>query len=67
MGLKKTPPSPFFLPSPFFPNGLLRKLDARRNANSHFMSVVADIRRWQARQEAAIPAKALQMPPGDPI
>lgn len=46
---------------------LAGELEAVRNPSPYQASVAADIRRWQGRSDNAIPAPALEMPPGDPI
>lgn len=47
---------------------LARRLERQGNAiNAHQAAMVADIRRWQQRNEGTMPGPALQMPAGDPI
>ncbi|MEE4278343.1 MAG: zinc-dependent metalloprotease [Halieaceae bacterium] len=48
-------------------DSLRRELEGQRGASAHAKHVAAEIARWQQRSDDAIPAKALQMPPGDPI
>ena len=42
-------------------------IERQRQPSAHSTAVAADIRRWQQRADDAIPAPALQLPPGDPI
>ena len=42
-------------------------LEGMRTPSAHQATAAADIRRWQADPEDAMPAEALEMPPGDPI
>ena len=46
---------------------LAAQLEGMRSPNAYQTSAAADIRRWQARSDDAIPGSALEMPPGDPI
>ncbi len=46
---------------------LASRLERIRSPSSHQATAVADIRRWQADPTRNVPAKALTMPPGDPI
>ena len=46
---------------------LASSLESIRSPSSHQATAVADIRRWQADPTRNVPAKALTMPPGDPI
>ena len=46
---------------------LAGELEDLRNPSAHQATAAADIRRWQVNPEAAQPAPALRMPPGDPI
>ena len=46
---------------------LASSLESIRSPSSHQATAVADIRRWQADPTRSVPAKALTMPPGDPI
>ena len=46
---------------------LAEQLQGQRNPSAYASSEAAKIRRWQQRGDGAIPAPALEMPPGDPI
>lgn len=48
-------------------DGLAERLERQRNPDAHQAAVAADIRRWQQRQDEAVPEPALRMPAGDPI
>ena len=48
-------------------DNLARELEGLRNPSAHQSTAAADIRRWQANPEAAMPEAALAMPAGDPI
>ena len=43
------------------------ELEGGRSRSAHQSTAAADIRRWQAHPAGNVPAKALAMPPGDPI
>jgi len=46
---------------------LCGRLESLRSPDAHTFSMAAEIRRWQALGDEALPAPALQMPAGDPI
>lgn len=46
---------------------LADRIEAQTDPSPHAKLVAADVRRWEARAEDTVPAKALQMPAGDPI
>jgi hypothetical protein len=46
---------------------LAGRIEAQGETTPHAKLVAADVRRWQARADNTVPAKALQMPAGDPI
>ncbi len=48
-------------------NRLAAALEEGSNQSAHEFAAAADIRRWQANPAENTPAKALAMPPGDPI
>jgi hypothetical protein len=48
-------------------NRLAAMLEEGSSQSAHEFATAADIRRWQANPAENTPAKALAMPPGDPI
>lgn len=46
---------------------LAGRLEARTARSAHEVAAAADIRRWEKRPEATVPATVLKLPAGDPI